>query len=242
MNGVADPNRDWFIYVLKDPRNDEIRYVGWAVDVRRRLRDHIAHSPKESTHKARWINVLLNLDLAPYYEIIEIGNGDGHSDCERKWIAYHRGIGTRLTNGTAGGEGAFNPTEETRQKMSKSRTGRRHTDESKDKVRQAKLGVPRSEETKRKVSESLKGNVIPQHQREQHRIFMTGRKASEQTLVKMRLAAQCHAIHIRRIDDGVVFLSIKSAAESIGVSPASISEAIRKNRRCRGYYWERADN
>ena len=38
--------RPWFIYTLKDPRTDEVRYVGWTVDLKRRLRLQ-SHDPSQ---------------------------------------------------------------------------------------------------------------------------------------------------------------------------------------------------
>jgi hypothetical protein len=70
-----------------------------------------------------------------------------------------------LINRTSGGEGLINPSKETRERMSVSQTGRRHSIETRAKIATAGLGntymVGRhlSEITRAKIATSLKGNM-----------------------------------------------------------------------------------
>jgi len=95
------------IYVLKDPRTLAVRYVGKAVNLKRRLANHIIPSIKNKTcHRARWIASLLFLGLKPIAEVIEeIDALDSMNERERFWIAFYREQGCELTNTTDGGEG-----------------------------------------------------------------------------------------------------------------------------------------
>ncbi len=98
---------DWFIYTLKCPRTNAVRYVGWTTKPKQRLADHIrveVYTPR-TTYRQNWTMSLASIGLTPVMEIIETGSGDGWSDAERKWIAHYRAVGARLTNTTDGGEG-----------------------------------------------------------------------------------------------------------------------------------------
>lgn len=65
-----------------------------------------------------------------------------------------------LYNFTDGGEGASNPSEETRRKMGRAMKGKTHSEESKRKISEAQKGKkkpPRSEEHCKRMSEAKKG-------------------------------------------------------------------------------------
>ncbi len=100
---------NWVIYVLKDPRTDEVRYVGWTKkSARARLGNHINEVAKyQRTHKQRWIASLLGIGLRPEVEVIESGEGPAWAEAEIRWIAFYRGCGADLVNSTDGGEGVI---------------------------------------------------------------------------------------------------------------------------------------
>lgn len=106
------------IYVLKDKRSDEIRYVGttgamvigWsgdgdarhpdlADDLRRtRLQQHVHSSKDRRSEKARWL-----LDILAHVEIQPIGiarRSDVHNGLalEKYWIGVFDAAGHRLLN------------------------------------------------------------------------------------------------------------------------------------------------
>jgi hypothetical protein len=97
----------WRIYVLKNPRTLEVRYVGVAHgSLQRRLRGHIAESVRfQETHKQRWVLSLVSIGLNPLIEEIDAGSGDVWEDTERAWIRDYRARGARLTNIADGGGG-----------------------------------------------------------------------------------------------------------------------------------------
>jgi hypothetical protein len=90
-----------FIYTLKHPITNEIRYVGKTVNCKDRLYNHIAKAPKFKRHSSRWINSLLKENLMPVMEILEECNEYNWEEKECYWIAQF----TNLTNHTLGGEG-----------------------------------------------------------------------------------------------------------------------------------------
>lgn len=110
------------IYLLRDPRTNEVRYVGKTVrTIEHRLRGHILDSKRLKVRTARWIASLTEIGLRPLVELIEIAFDDWQ-EREKHWIAFYRtahGAGN-LTNHTDGGDGCagFAPSEETRRKLS----------------------------------------------------------------------------------------------------------------------------
>lgn len=141
-----------FIYGLTDPRTGEIRYVGRSVnDPWYRYLVHTRDT--SSCYKARWIRSLMNQGLKPGFFIIEMNVPVTEINAyECWWIAQGRNWGWRLTNGTRGGDGLVDATEDvrknmreawktrppmsaaTRAKLSVSLTGRKYTETGKANV------------------------------------------------------------------------------------------------------------
>lgn len=89
-------------------------------------------------------------------------------DMERFAIAKERALGKAEYNLAAGGGGAseyhYRLSDETKQKMSEARKGKkpyRMTEETKRKMSESRRGKRRSEETKKKISEYRKGKPSP---------------------------------------------------------------------------------
>lgn len=126
------------IYALRDPQSNEIRYVGKTVrTAHRRLRRHLAESylQQSSTHKNRWLRSLLKLGLEPIIEILqECSSLSELAEAERDHIARLRCAGVRLTNATDGGDGVG---------------GWHHSLASREKIRQALTGKPKTADHRR---------------------------------------------------------------------------------------------
>lgn len=144
----------WYIYALTDPRSKEIRYVGWTVNIKRRVYKHCRDARLGgNTHRDAWLRSLAIAGFSPLCDVLHSGIGTGWAESERYWIQQLRDMGCRLTNHAAGGEGApgyhkvLSP--ETRRKMSESHSrpearaaksramrGRNLTDSHKQKLRE----------------------------------------------------------------------------------------------------------
>jgi group I intron endonuclease len=164
------------IYALVDPCDNQVRYVGWCVDIEKRLKYHLsASSLKNNTHKNFWIKQLLSLNLNPRIELLEIVSSLTYQEKEREWIAFYGR--ENLTNGTDGGEGSLGRETqiETRNKISSSNKGKipwnkgiPWSEEIKSKNSLSHIGqeppnkgVPMSEDQKHKLSVSKKGKPSP---------------------------------------------------------------------------------
>jgi hypothetical protein len=144
------------IYVLKD-ENGKVRYVGKSShSAKKRYSRHLAEARDGlKTHKARWIKGMLNRGFVPQMDIIDTVEGDG-CESEKRWIAFFKEQGVKLTNLTDGGEGV---------------TGYKHSDELKakrcqilkaywsDKDHHSK-GVKMSDESRAKMSNTRKGKKL----------------------------------------------------------------------------------
>jgi len=117
MNNQEKP---WVIYLLLDPRDGRVRYVGKTINLKERLAEHI-RSSVASKHRSRAMNWIYGLILEgnhPMALVVEKGCGCGWQNVEKKWIKTFRDAGADLVNGTSGGEGLCNPSSEVRAKMS----------------------------------------------------------------------------------------------------------------------------
>lgn len=87
------------IYLMGDPRNMRVRYVGKSVDPEERHEQHIdeiSYSPK-----GRWIQELRAHGLEPTMVVVEVCPDQIVYDRERHWIALGKSLGWPLTNSIA---------------------------------------------------------------------------------------------------------------------------------------------
>ena len=132
-----------FIYALCDPRTLEVRYVGKADNIYERLYKHLHE--KEVTHKAKWIQSLLNLGMLPIYQILEECDTSIWQQREKDWIAFEKKIGCNLTNATIGGDGVMD--------------GKHHTFEARAKIKVARKKQVFTEESNKRRSRTLSNTL-----------------------------------------------------------------------------------
>lgn len=144
-----------YIYCLKDPTNQMIRYIGKTVQSKhKRLSSH--YRDKKPSHKKSWIDSLKKKKLKPILAIIEWCDDDNWQEKEKKWIAYYRNkIGNKLTNILEGGNGLPK--------------GYKHSAEAIEKIRiagkrpnkgQFKKGKKTKKSIVRKIAESNKKKIL----------------------------------------------------------------------------------
>lgn len=168
------------VYALVDPATpSEVRYIGYTRQVLgRRLSRHLRSNGR--THKDNWIRSLLSAGRRP--TITELASGATMSEAlelERHYIALYRASGARLTNATEGGEGhlGYSPSAETREKLRRSSTGRRHSMQTRLKM-SANNGMKLAS-VRERVSKSLQGRVVSDDTRAKQSAVRTGRVISE---------------------------------------------------------------
>jgi len=93
------------IYILIDPRDNKVRYVGKANNIKERLRSHLNPARKHQIHKKNWINSLKKEKLKPIIEIIDEVPKNNWQFWETYWISQFKNWGFDLINYTEGGDG-----------------------------------------------------------------------------------------------------------------------------------------
>jgi hypothetical protein len=130
----------FLIYGLIDPFSGQLRYVGKSKNGLARPVAHWKHNRTRETrdHTHNWVRSVLSKDATPEIEILEEWSGLGDpvewlNDAEIFHIAYHRMIGSKITNISDGGGGTTGlkfpnrprPTAETKARISKTLMGRK---------------------------------------------------------------------------------------------------------------------
>lgn len=194
------------IYYLSSPKDsNNVRYVGFtSLDLKKRWYSHINHITND--YRGRWVNSLLKQNLKPEIHIIEeFSDYDSWQDKEKYWIKYYKDKGYKLTNGTSGGLGIFEPSKETQKNMSKSRVGQKRSEQTKKKMSEIRkgmvftqehrknlsishMGIKPSIETRKKRSESLKGIIFSEERKNKISKSQIGKVVKEETRKKLSKA------------------------------------------------------
>lgn len=168
-----------YIYGLKDPFTDEIRYIGKSVRPKERLTNHC--NDKSKNHRTNWISSLMQKGKRPILVILEEMSIDSDwQERERFWIAYAKSIEWNLVNGTSGGDGVKDLCQEAKEKMLKTWTGRKHKPESIIKIGRASKGRKHSEKSKQYMKNIMTGREFTPEWKE--RISKAVRKLSDKDI------------------------------------------------------------
>ena len=150
----------WILY-------SQIRYVGKTDDLRKRYLAHLRDSKVGATHHDHWINSCLRDGGKIGIVVIEISTDVEWQERERFWIAwYNAHFSGQLTNHTKGGENpppgttAHPVSEETKQKLRNAKLGKPLSPAHCEAIRRVRLGSKLSEAHCAAISRALKGRKI----------------------------------------------------------------------------------
>lgn len=166
----------FIIYGLIDPTTEEVRYIGKSSSGLVRARAHLKPSQLNSNsnrHKNNWLSAAKKSGKIEILIFEQLDLEVQLNEAEKKWIAYARSVGWRLTNIKEGGIGGplsietrqriserlkgHPVSEKTRKAVSDSNRGRQsyvRTEEHRERSRQRNLGKTLSSEARRKISET----------------------------------------------------------------------------------------
>ena len=148
-----------YIYALIDPNTAKIRYIGKSVRPKERLKNQM--NEVSNCHRSHWLQSLKSLGLVPHQVILqELEDDADWQSVEIDWIKRGRDLGWSLTNNTDGGDGVCNLPKETRERMAKVWIGRKHSQETIEKLKAARALRTTSDETRKKHSKAMKGRKI----------------------------------------------------------------------------------
>lgn len=194
-----ETNNNYIVYAHRRLDNNQIFYIGKGLNKGMRKR----HLSKNGRNK-HWYNIVNKVG----YEVeIFLENLTNEKACEveRKLISYYGrkdlGLGN-LVNVTDGGEGV---------------SGYKMSEESKQKMREAKIGKKLSEEHRVKSAEILK-----KHRDE----FQKGVKYSDEKKQKYSKAHDHEKVLLLNIETGIFYLGYKDAAESINIKLGNLKSKL----------------
>lgn len=168
-------------------------YIGQAIDINRRFREYVTMTSKIKSQR-KVFNSLLKHGVEDHiFEIIEECPIE-ELDCqERYWQDFYDVLNGGLNCVLQEcGELRYIVSEETKSILSEMRQGenntffgKKHTESSKQLMRESMLGKNMDECTKKKISKKLKGRIFTQEHRERLSLSGVGRKHSEESKKKM---------------------------------------------------------
>lgn len=168
------------IYALHDPSDISQKiYIGKTKKkLSIRLREHLyPHYLKKKTEKNSWIKSLLTRSISPEIILFEKVPIETWKSDETFWIESLKSIGLRLVNGTSGGDGVYDPTDEVRQRMRKSHLGKIPWNKGLTKSEDSRLSgntKPVSKETRDNMRKAHLGKELTDEHKENIRKAITG--------------------------------------------------------------------
>jgi group I intron endonuclease len=212
-----------YIYCLFDPITEQPKYIGKSDNPQKRFTEHL--NEKGKTKKINWIKSLKKKDLLPVLEILDEVSTNDWKVIESMYIFLFKGWGFDLVNGTLGGDGSSAGAANHmfgRRGINNPNYGKKHTEETKQKVKERQSGKNNSfygkkhtEESLRKISEASKG---------ERNYNFGGKYHTEEYFKKQSLSNSKVPLKVTDTQTGEVFnfINSKEAANFIGVNHGQV--------------------
>lgn len=173
-----------YIYTLTDPITLKVKYVGKSNNPQRRFWQHCSIFLKN--HKSNWIKSLIKKNKKPILKIIDRVLISEWEIWEKFWINIFKSKGYKLVNGTDGGKCA-SKSKKVAKKISDSKKGYKHTEETKKKISEARTGKPSNNPN---ILQQIKKARKSRTQETFNKISMSklGKKRNSETIEKMKIA------------------------------------------------------
>jgi len=215
------------IYKIINVVNNKF-YVGSAVNLRKRKTRHFSEL-RNGRHNNRHLQAawLKYGEQAFVFVIVEeVPDRALLLDAENRWLKEHVGenycynIGTDATAPSLGMSGELSPTwgmkRTPEQLAAQNWTGKKHTPESREKIRQFLVGKPKSAEVRAKISATLSGAGNPNY----------GKPRSDAFKAKVSKAIEA----VSPTGEITAFPSIIALREAFGLKPPTVNRAVKSNK------------
>ena len=197
-----------YIYALIDPRDNKLKYVGYSVNPKRRLREHtnLIKINRRRNKAHNWCLHLYNNKMKPVMKILEIcGSIEHGAKREDYWIRFFRKKGCDLKNTSDGGKGIKG--------MLMSKDDRKRISES------VKKYYKNNPEEDKKMRERFSKNC---HQ---------GRPMSEANKQKLR---ESNIRTIKCNENNKIYNSLKEASIDLNIQSSNICKVLKGQRKTTG--------
>lgn len=231
-----------YIYGLVDPDTQQVRYIGKSTNPKRRLYAHL--SPTELSgdcYRTRWLRRLVNEGKRPSLLCVATVPADAWEDAERYWIEHYRKLGAPLTNTNPGGEGlpkGFQHDDDTKARMSHSRTGHGTTEATRKKIADSLRGRSRPDAARQKMHESHKARWASMSDEERERAAERGRRIPKGT--RSPSSGYRGVTRVSGSTTFRAFIRMDGKTLHIGCFPTAIAAAEAYDRKAREVHGERA--
>lgn len=225
----ADGEIPMCIYKIQNKANGQV-YIGkTTMKVHKRWTDHLSSAKRSSTYIGRSLHKYGREGFT--FEVIDIAETEESlNQKETFYIVHYDSMSPNGYNLTSGGEGS-SLTQEVKDRLSFSHAklhGRDRSERMEKKFIKQNFPSLYNEMVRLNRSEAQLGKTT----------WMKGKKHSEESLRKMKENANYSNPYVVQVtrNDGVVFPSVKSAAENSGTNKPNIVSQIKGLRRlCNGF-------
>lgn len=225
---------DQGIYKIINVVNNKF-YIGSAVSFRKRKTRHFSEL-RNNKHNNRHLQAAWRKYGEQAFVFVVVEEVEDRAmllDAENRWLKDHVGkdycynIGVDATAPTLGMSGELSPTwgrKRTSEELAaQSWVGRKHTIESREKIRQHLIGKPKSAEVRAKISATLSGAGNPNY----------GKPRSDDFKAKVSKAIEA----VSPTGEVTLFPSIVALREAFGLKPPTVNRAVKsENALTRGPY------
>lgn len=215
------------IYKIINVVNNKF-YVGSAVNLRKRKTRHFSelrNGKHNNRHlQAAWFKY--GEQAFVFVVVEEVPDRALLLDAENRWLKEHVGenycynIGTDATAPSLGMSGELSPTwgmkRTPEQLAAQNWTGKKHTPESREKIRQSLIGKPKAAETRAKISATLSGAGNPNY----------GKPRSDAFKAKVSKAIEA----VSPMGEITAFPSIIALREAFGLKPPTVNRAVKSTK------------
>jgi group I intron endonuclease len=225
---------DQGIYKIINVVNNKF-YIGSAVSFRKRKTRHFSEL-RNNKHNNRHLQAAWRKYGEQAFVFVVVEEVEDRAmllETENRWLKAHVGkdycynIGVDATAPTLGMSGELSPTwgrKRTSEELAaQSWVGRKHTIESRDRIRQHLIGKPKSAEVRAKISATLSGAGNPNY----------GKPRSNDFKAKVSKAIEA----VSPTGEVTLFPSIVALREAFGLKPPTVNRAVKsENTLTRGPY------